>query len=220
MTLNEIKTEDGSSTFFNEEVGDIYHCRSGAVREAIEKYAIPCRIAELARAGEVRILDSCFGLGYNTAAALDAALASSPSCEIFVEALEIDREIIGKIAQVQPSFQNFSLIKELAKSPNYEYINGNIHLRVILGDARETILKTSGGFDAVFFDPFSPKKQPELWQQDFFRDIRFKMKKGGILATYSYARSVRDNLALAGFIVSDGPIVGRRSPSTLAVNPL
>ena len=42
------------------------------------------------------------------------------------------------------------------------------------------------------------------------------MKKDAILATYSYARKVRENLNEAGLVVYDGPIVGRRSPCTLA----
>jgi tRNA U34 5-methylaminomethyl-2-thiouridine-forming methyltransferase MnmC len=203
MTISEIKTEDGSSTFYNDKVGDIYHCRSGAVREAIEKYAKPCKIAELAKKGEIRVLDAFFGLGYNSCAALDAALEVNPSCRIIIEGLEIDPEILSKIAQVEPSFKHFGMIKRLAQSEGYQYTEGNVALRILLGDARERVIETQGGFDAVFLDPFSPKLQPELWQKAFFEDIRAKMR----------------NLEAAGFIVSDGPVVGRRSPSTLAMNP-
>ncbi|PIN80139.1 hypothetical protein COV16_01405 [Candidatus Woesearchaeota archaeon CG10_big_fil_rev_8_21_14_0_10_34_8] len=42
------------------------------------------------------------------------------------------------------------------------------------------------------------------------------MKEGGVLATYSCARKVRDALKNAGFSVKDEPCVGRRSPSTIA----
>ena len=42
------------------------------------------------------------------------------------------------------------------------------------------------------------------------------MIKESILATYSCARIVRDNLKEAGFEVFDGPSVGRRAPSTIA----
>jgi tRNA U34 5-methylaminomethyl-2-thiouridine-forming methyltransferase MnmC len=41
-----------------------------------------------------------------------------------------------------------------------------------------------------------------------------------MVATYSYARIVREGFAKAGFTVKDGPIVGRRSPSTLAYKGL
>ena len=71
--------------------------------------------------------------------------------------------------------------------------------------------------DAVFFDPFSPKKVPDMWEKEFFKDIFDAMKNNSILATYSCARVVRDNLKAVGFKVEDGPKIGRRSPSTLAI---
>ena len=43
------------------------------------------------------------------------------------------------------------------------------------------------------------------------------MNKKGILTTYSCARQVRENLKKAGFIVKDGPCVGRRAPATIAL---
>ena len=86
----------------------------------------------------------------------------------------------------------------------------------MLGDARDTMKKLNGNFDVVFLDPFSPKKNPELWTKEFFYDIRKLMNKKGVLATYSCAKIVRDNLKKVGFSVKDGPCVGRKSPSTLA----
>jgi hypothetical protein len=44
------------------------------------------------------------------------------------------------------------------------------------------------------------------------------MKEGAKLSTYSYARWIRNNLKNAGFEVLDGPILGRRSPSTVCIN--
>jgi len=44
------------------------------------------------------------------------------------------------------------------------------------------------------------------------------MNKNAKLSTYSYARTVRENLKEAGFEVIDGPVLGRRSPSTIGIN--
>ena len=71
-------------------------------------------------------------------------------------------------------------------------------------------------FDAVFLDPFSPKKCPELWTERFFKDIRKLMKQNSVLTTYSCAKITRNNLVNAGFNVKDGPSIGRRAPSTIA----
>jgi tRNA U34 5-methylaminomethyl-2-thiouridine-forming methyltransferase MnmC len=42
------------------------------------------------------------------------------------------------------------------------------------------------------------------------------IKRNGILATFSCARMARDNMAAAGFMYDDGPILGRRGPGTIA----
>ena len=90
-------------------------------------------------------------------------------------------------------------------------------IKLLLGDARETIKQVTEKIDFVFLDPFSPKKCPELWTDEFFKDIYTIMRPGSKLATYSCARIVRDNLTKAGFSVSDGPIVGRRAPGTIGI---
>jgi len=87
---------------------------------------------------------------------------------------------------------------------------------MLIGDAVETLTKVPAeAVDAIFWDPFSPKPHPELWTQSEFKKAYTVLKKGGIFATYSYARIVRDGLKNVGFDVRDGPIVGRRCPSTL-----
>ena len=88
---------------------------------------------------------------------------------------------------------------------------------MIFDDAREKIKEISEKADFVFFDAFSPDKVPEMWTKEFFSDIFNKMKENGKLSTYSCARFVRDNLKQAGFEVKDGPIIGRRSPSTITI---
>lgn len=68
----------------------------------------------------------------------------------------------------------------------------------------------------VFFDPFSPKKHPHLWEVPFFEEVFRSMNKNSFLTTYSCARKVRDAMKVVGFEVFDGPSVGRKSPSTVA----
>ena len=86
---------------------------------------------------------------------------------------------------------------------------------MLLDDARETIHEINE-VDIVFLDPFSPKVCPELWEEEFIKNISRKMKPGAVLTTYSCARIVRDNLKKAGLTVTDGPRIGRRGPSSVA----
>ena len=200
-----IKTNDQSYTFFNEEYEETYHSTSGALEEAKKKYVEPLNIEE----GDI-ILDICFGLGYNTF----AAMLSKKNLKVL--ALENDERILEALQEIE--FDNqFLIIKALAK--NKKYHSKDYNLKLVVGDARDTIKELNPEFNKVFLDPFSPKKNPELWTTEFFKDIFKVMLPGGKLATYSCAGQVRRNLKEAGFEVIDGPCVGRRAPSTIAIKP-
>ncbi|MEK6901585.1 MAG: MnmC family methyltransferase, partial [Nanoarchaeota archaeon] len=208
--MKKILTADNSETFLNVQLGESYHSQTGAVEEALKKYALPCKIAELAKTGKMRILDVCFGMGYNSAMAISVALEENPECDIEVVGLEYDPMIISKIQEVNPAIPFFSYYKQLTPM-NLQFTQGKVSVRVLLGDAREKCKELPENyFDAIFFDPFSPKTSPEMWQVPFFQEMWRVIKSTGILATYSCARMARDNISAAGFLYNDGPLVGRR----------
>ena len=219
--MEKIITKDGSITFHNQEFDETYHSITGAQEEALKKFSEPCKIKELAKNGNIKILDVCFGLGYNTAVAIDEALKSNPNCKIEIFALENDQEILKKISEITSNLESFEFLKMipdlLKESSSTLFLeNKNVKLTLFLEDALTSIKKITEKIDCVFQDPFSPKKCPQLWTPEFFSDIKTVMNPSGILATYSCAGQVRRNLKEAGFIVKDGPCVGRRAPSTLA----
>ena len=216
MKLSKILTADNTETFLNETVGESYHSQTGAVEEALKKYTLPCNIKALAKTGTIKILDVCFGLGYNSALAISVALEENPQCTIEVIGLEYDPQILSKIQEVAPPISYYPEYKKLGPG-NLQLRNKKVSVTVILGDARETVRSLPDHhFDAIFFDPFSPKTAPEMWQVPFFKDMHRVMKTSAILATYSCARMVRDNMSAAGLFYDDGPIVGRRGPGTVA----
>ena len=216
--IKKILTADNTETYLNEEVGESYHSQTGAVEEAFKKYAIPCKIKELAKKGKIKILDICSGIMYNSAAAIDTALEENPDCKIEVVALENDLEIIKKIKEIDPPIKSFKWIKEIEiKNKEMNYNKNNLKIKILVGDARKEIKKLKENyFDAVFMDPFSPKTSPEMWSKEFFEEIYRVIKEERILATYTCARLARDNMKDAGFMYDDGPIVGRRGPGTIA----
>ena len=59
-------TNDGSVGLYSEEYDDIYHSASGALTEAYEKFIYPINWDNLLLHDDIRILDICYGLGYNT----------------------------------------------------------------------------------------------------------------------------------------------------------
>ena len=198
-----VQTKDKSYTFFNEEYQEIYHSQTGALEEAQQKYIEPLGVKD----NQV-ILDICFGLGYNTFAAIENAK------HLKIIALEKDPKVLEDL-QTLDIKGNYNIIKKVAK--DYYYKDDNYEIKLILGPAEETIKKVKEKFDIVFLDPFAPRNNPELWTEEFFKEIYSRMKKGAKLATYSCARKIRDNLKSAGFKVINGPNVGRRGPSTNAI---
>lgn len=215
--MKKILTADNTETFLNELIGESYHSQTGAVEEALKKYAIPCKIRELAKTkGKIRILDFCFGLGYNSAMAISEALEENPQCQIEVIGLEYDTEIISRIQEVNPPLPFYQHYKQLTPQ-NLEFKHRKVSVKIILGDARETIKQLADNhFDAIFYDPFSPKTSPQMWEVLLFQEVWRVMNSSAILATYTCARMARENMSKAGLLYDDGPIVGRRGPGTVA----
>ena len=57
---------DGSPGLYSNDFGDIYHSVKGALTESIEKFVYPINFDMLLRYDEIKILDICYGIGYNT----------------------------------------------------------------------------------------------------------------------------------------------------------
>jgi tRNA U34 5-methylaminomethyl-2-thiouridine-forming methyltransferase MnmC len=208
--MKKVKTADGSVTFHSSEYSENYKSASGALTESDKKYAQVCGTD---KRNEIDILDICFGLGYNSAAALDRFKGS----RINIVGLENYQGIVDEIAKLgaEYPFKCREMMQKL--SVDGKYSDGKVKMNLVMGDARETIKKIDAkSFDVVFLDPFSPAKCPELWTKEFFSEIYRVMRQNGMLATYSCARVVRENLSSAGFAVRDGPIIGRRGPATVA----
>jgi tRNA U34 5-methylaminomethyl-2-thiouridine-forming methyltransferase MnmC len=214
-------TDDGSYTFFSEEFGQTFHSKFGAKEESIFKYAIPTLLAQKADRGHLRILDICYGLGYNSAAALATIWRSNPKCTVEIIALELDRIVI--ISAIEHNLLNEweepipQLLAELARAETIE--SERLTARLILGDARQTIdrvIDLNFKADAIFLDPFSPTACPQLWTIEFIDRVAQCCVSDGIIATYSCAAAIRTAMIAAGLFVGDSKPVGRKSPGTIA----
>lgn len=226
-TITPKPTKDGSLTFFNHKFQESYHAHSGAAKEAIGKHVEPAELEKRSqKQNTIHILDFCFGLGYNSAAAIDAFLKikSDKPLTLKITGIENDKEILELMAPIKTPFESDSILKNIIKSAlanekfSMEKNNKKIISNIIIANAEDTIKNLENeSFDIIFFDPFSPKKCPNLWTQEIFTDCYRIMKHNGILTTYSCAKDIRNNMKEAGFKTEDGPFIDIYHPGTLGI---
>jgi tRNA U34 5-methylaminomethyl-2-thiouridine-forming methyltransferase MnmC len=204
-------TEDGSYTFFSEEFDEAFHSRHGAKEEAFLKFATATDLVLRAQQGNLRLLDVCYGLGYNTAAALETIWATNPECQVEVYGLELD-ESVPRAAIAPPLVSTWSppiqaILQELAFA--HTCSRPDLNARLLIGDARQTIqILHQSGFqaDAIFFDPFSPRRCPQLWTVEFITQVTRCLAPSGKLATYSRSAAVRSAMLEAGLSIGTIPL--------------
>lgn len=233
FTDGKVITVDGTQTFFNFHYNEAYHStKAGAFTESLYKFVLPCRIDKLSKEKDkINILDVGFGLGYNVAVAIKIAKENNPNVKIDIISVEKDEnflDIINLMEIPENLEKEYKIIKSLKPSQInlsdsiyqvYTISKDNINLTVILGDGRKIfldLLKENYKFDAVFYDPFSPKVNTEMWTLDIFKVVKGLMNEKAILATYSASLPIRKGLIEAGFKIGLVEPVGRRSYSTVA----
>ena len=213
-------TQDGSYTFFSEEFQETFHSSFGAKQEAEVRYVQPCQLRQLAREqSTIRILDVCYGLGYNSAAALEVIGSINPQCYVELIGLELNPDV-PRQAIAQKLLERSPCADLLTELSNKALVCSKfLAAKLLLGDARQTIQTIVGQSwqaDAIFLDPFSPPKCPQLWTVEFIELVARCLTPTGRLATYSSSAAVRTALAKAGLNLGSVTGAGRKSPGTIA----
>jgi tRNA U34 5-methylaminomethyl-2-thiouridine-forming methyltransferase MnmC len=227
MTMSDLNnftpklTADGSFTFFSHEFGESFHSHFGARQESFLKFAVPTQLLLKAHKPTVRVLDVCYGLGYNTAAALQTIWTVNPNCYIEVIGLELNTAVpqaaIAHHLFDSWEYQYTQILTELAFE--HQLVQDRLKATLLIGDARNSIkLIHQSGFkaDAIFLDPFSPPHCPQLWTIEFIKLLFLCLDIDGLLATYSCAAAVRTALLAAELQIASTPPVGRKTPGTVA----
>ena len=219
--LSLFPTEDGSVTFWSETFQETFHSSHGAKHEAEAKFVIPAKIAEKASTQtQLNILDVCYGLGYNTAAAIACVSElPEPTANLHIIALENNLEVpqqaiaSGLVDIWQPAIAQILKIAAATQTITIE----NLSLQLLIGDARQTIHQVPTKWaDAIFLDPFSPPHCPQLWTVEFIQLLANNLKPDGYLVTYSSSAAVRSAMLTAGLQIGAIAPIGRKSPSTIA----
>ena len=199
-----VPTGDGTSTLFNQNLGEHYHSVRGSYTESMHVY-INAGLHSLSLR-QLTVFEVGFGSGLNALLAL---------IESLTRGIKIHYLTIEKYPVSQELWTRFSLPAEINQYREYfltlhttpwdedVQVTGNFVLHKILGDWTQYELKH--GIDLVFYDAFSYDNQPEMWAQDRFEMIYRKMRPGGILTTYAAKGVIKNNLRQAGFHVERLP---------------
>ncbi len=100
-------TLDGSVGLYNEDYNDIYHSATGALTEAYEKFILPIDIEWLKSLDEIKVLDICYGIGYNSKSFLDFIFKNF-SQKKFLKNNSLTNSNIETIYTNNKSHQNFN----------------------------------------------------------------------------------------------------------------
>ena len=198
-------TEDGSHTLFVPGIDECYHSTHGAIQES--KHIFIEAGLKLCQKNEIRILEIGFGTGLN--AFLTLLEAERSEKEIYYTTLELYPVEIEKALQLnypeqlapekRQAFEKMHTAEwnvEISITPFFK-------LKKLEADFTGSILKDN--YDVIYFDAFSPEKQPEMWSRELFEKIYSHCNQGAVLTTYCAKGIVRRAMQTAGFLVERLP---------------
>ena len=188
-------TADGSFSLHSDHFGEAFHNSAGALNEAQAKFVQPAELQRFSSRSELGILDVCLGLGYNTAAVLEALPTAGPKLHWW--GLELDRRPLEQALE-QASFQSLWSAPVLARleairdhgcweEPNKSqepnnWQEPNSQGIQLWGDARSMLqeIPEPVRFDLVLLDAFSPQRCPELWSEEFLGALAQRLAPQGL----------------------------------------
>ncbi len=201
MQRSVLITGDGSPTIYVKELDETYHSRYGSVQESLHVF-IREGLEPFRAHSSLNILEIGMGTGLNLL--LTALLQKE---------LRIHYDTLEPYPLQEPEWSalHYSVDGSKAERELYKMIHRapwEAAFRLQKG-LEVKKLKTSlqeftpdKKYDLVYFDAFSPDKQPELWEERIFQKLFNCMNSGARLTTYSSKGQVRRNMQSAGFRVN------------------
>ena len=215
-----VTTTGGARAILDRRVGEVMHPVVGPAVEAARLYCGPARLAARLQRGEpLVLLDVGLGAGSNAIAAwrLSEARTAGPRLTI----VSFERSLDALALALQPEHAPSFGLDGAAGAAAHALLTAGNHdtsrtsWRLVAGELPGSL---AGGpmADVVFWDPFSPPANPELWSVAAFTALHRRCRAGATVHTYSGATAVRSALLLAGFFVGVGEPTGAHKAATCA----
>lgn len=207
MNIEITRTQDGSNTLYLADLDEHYHSTFGAIQESMHVFIRSG--FDFCSKPEIRILEIGLGTGLNCFLTRMAGRDSGKAVQYFaIEKYPLPARILENLnygENFTPEEADlFSVLHDCPWNCNVQ-IDSRFMLHKIEADLLDLKFHDLPLFDLIYFDAFSPEKQPELWNLSIFEALYPKMSDNGILVTYCAKGAVRRNLQAAGFRVERIP---------------
>ncbi len=194
-------TEDGSHTMFVKGLDEPYHSTHGALQESLHVFIKQGLLT--VKQSSVRILELGFGTGLNALLTLRESIPLN--LDVYYHAVEKyplkDSEYTllnyEKVIQHLPK----GTLHRMHSCPWGEACQISDRFTLYKEEADFRSMKLPPNFTLIYFDAFSPDKQPDLWTHEVLGAIGQVCEQGAILVTYSSKGVVRRTLTSCGFDV-------------------
>jgi len=206
MTNKLVITNDGSHSIFNPEVNETYHSKHGAIVEA--EYVFIKNGLLVEKKKQFNILEVGFGTGLN--ALLTAQKAQQKEITINYHGIElypVAKESYSQLNFTELIGEEKSKLLQLHECEwEKEHVINNF-FRLTKNEIALENYTSKTKFDIIYFDAFSPEKQPELWTAEVFQNMYNLLNEDGFLVTYCAKGVVKRTMKAVDFeiIVLDGP---------------
>jgi tRNA U34 5-methylaminomethyl-2-thiouridine-forming methyltransferase MnmC len=213
-----VTTTKGAISIRNKKVNEIMHNPVGPWIEANSLYIEQSKLEDKLQnaQSELVVFDVGLGAAANALATLHCFKKINKPARLV--SFEIDLELIKFTLEhhsVFPHFKGYELILEkLLKDRCWE--EGHIKWELHEGDFLETIDNVTSTCHLVYYDPYSPKVNQEMWTTGCFRKLKEKCSPEAEFYNYSQATPIRAALLEAGFFVGYGMSIGEKNATTQA----
>lgn len=202
-------TSDGSKTIFNEQLGENYHSRHGALQESKHVFLNSglCFYMEKETEKKASVLEVGFGTGLNFLVTADHCLKNEISLNYTgIEAYPLKQEMIAETGYQEYVFEE--LWNSFLKNYSVALIqNTEISAACSLRIAPEKLLdfRSEALFDVIYFDAFAAVHQPEMWNPESLNHICKFLKPGGVFVTYAITGDLKRTMKSLGFSIEKAP---------------
>ncbi|MEZ4815463.1 MAG: MnmC family methyltransferase [Bdellovibrionota bacterium] len=219
-----VTTTTGATSIRNKRLNETMHNPVGPWLEANSLYIEQSSLRERLSSNlnqELVIFDVGLGAAANSLAAIHCARSLKKHRPLRIVSFERDLDLLRFALEKSKNFEHFygyeGAIESLLKNSvwNSDYITWELRH----GDFVSLIEKESQLADIVFYDPYSPNVNTEMWTLSLFQKLKQKCRvseEGALLLTYSKATPVRVALLCSGFYVGAGCGTGEKDETTIA----